>query len=148
MNIKRRCQKLQCTASLVGYSDGGKPSFRSRTWPSVTCPPQIPRKLAWVWSGPPRWMPEPHRYDYIATLLPCYLAALQHCYIAKLLHCYTESVQSQFATAAAVIIAVRLSVSTTQQNHNEYTNIRLWRIELLSQSVNQSVSQSVSWLAN
>jgi len=62
---------------------------------------------------------------YLATLLHCNIATLLNCYIAKLLHCYTESVQSQFATAAAVIIAVRLSVSTTQQNHNEYTNIRL-----------------------
>jgi len=57
---------------------GRKPSIRSRTCLSVTCPPQIPRRLAWVWSRSPRGVPEPHSYGHVATLLYCYLPTLLH----------------------------------------------------------------------
>jgi hypothetical protein len=74
VNIERRCQMLQCAASVVGYSDGGEMEYSEQNMPQcVTCPPQIPGRLACVWSGPPGWVPETHRYGYIATLLNCSL---------------------------------------------------------------------------
>jgi len=132
VNTEGHCQILQCAASVVAYSDGGKPSIRSRTCHNVTCPPQIPRRLAWVCSGPPWWVSETH-IGHIAALLSCYIAVLLHCYfaillpcyIAALLHCYIATLLHWKRTIT--ICNCRRCPSVRQQNHNAKTNIKAFK---------------------